>query len=137
MSAQYFLYTWSVPVGQTTTNAEILVRAETPEKARLAIKNEAISLKSLYNSICLKSISDKYGRESAESLKSNTGYKLRILAAATLGVNISQAVDEMQSPEIPNAIVKILESIEPLIEPTFTPKLSWDREPEIIYHGRR
>jgi hypothetical protein len=134
MSAQFFLYTWKVPVGHETTDATITVRAETPDQAILAVKNETAGLARLYNSIDPWSIDNKYGRESAESLKTETGSKLRIIAATVLGIPIGQTKDELTSPVLSGGIVELLQRIQPTVEPTFTPSFRWDREPQISHY---
>ncbi len=133
MSAPYFLYTWNVPLCHETTPATIAVRAETPEQARRLIANEVANLQSLHRSIKPQEVSHPYGRESAESLKWQTGNKLRIIAATTLGMRIKEVSEEINRSDLSSRISALLELMKTVVEPSTKPRWSWDSEPTICH----
>jgi hypothetical protein len=79
-------------------------------------------------------ITHAYGRDSAESLKSETGFKLRIIAATTLGMRINEVTDQIYDNELPKRIAALLALMRVVIEPSTKPQCRWDREPTIAHH---
>jgi hypothetical protein len=132
MSAPYFLYTWNVPVGHEVP-ATITVRAETPEQGHEIVAKEVASLQSLHRSIQPQEITDAYGRDSAESFKSEIGFKLRIIAATTLGMRINE-VEEIYDNELPKRIAALLALMRVTIEPSTKPQFRLDCKPTIAHY---
>jgi hypothetical protein len=133
MSAPYFLYTWNVPLCHETTPATISVRAETPEHARQLVAKEVANLQSLHRDIKPQEVSHAYGRESAESLKSTTGYKLKIIAATANGLRINEVSQEIYDSGLPLRICALLALMKTVAEPSTKPRWSWDSEPTICH----
>jgi hypothetical protein len=134
MSAPYFLYTWNVPIGHEVP-AKITVRAETPEKGHRMVANEVANLQSLHRNIQPQELTEAYSRDSAESLKNFACFKLRIIAATTLGKHIKEVTDEIYDNELPKRITALLAQAQVTIEPSTKPQCLWECEPKITHRA--
>ena len=133
MCSPFFNYTWTLDVGHEIP-ATISVRSESIEKARNTIASHISGLANHLASIGKCDSTDPRALDAAASLSGDIKHKLRISAAASVGIPMNEFRDQLSPKNIAFALDKLLQVVQPTIEPADAPKFGWDREPVFVHY---
>ena len=112
----FFKYTWTLDIGH---NVPVTISAVeySPEIARQKITSHISGLDEALSSI-----------DAADSLRDDINNKLRLTAAAAVGIPLNDFCNQISAKNISLALDNLLQTVQPTIEPTE----QFDHEPTFI-----
>ena len=133
MCSPLFNYTWTLDVGHDIP-ATISVRGTSPETARQTVVHHISGLDKSLASIDTRDTTDPRALDAAATLRSDISRKLRISAAAAVGIPMNSFRDQISATHIAFALDKLLQTVVPAVEPSEQPRFAWDREPTFTHY---
>jgi hypothetical protein len=133
MCSPLFNYTWTLHVGHEIP-ATISVLETSPENAHGRIVRHISGLDKTLESINAHESTHPRALEAAASVSGDINRKLRICAAAAVGIPMNEFKNQISTKDISLALDDLLKTIEPVVEPAEKPQFAWDREPKFIYY---
>jgi hypothetical protein len=133
MCSPLFNYTWTLHVGHEIP-ATISVLETSPENAREKVVRHITSLDKTLESIHAHESTHPRALEAAASVSGDINRKLRICAAAAVGIPMNEFKNQISAKNIAFGLDKLLDTIQPTVEPAEKPQFAWDREPKFIHY---
>jgi hypothetical protein len=133
MCSPLFNYTWTLDVGHEIP-ATISVLETSPENAHGRIVRHITALDKTLESIHALESTDPRALDAASSVSGDINRKLRICAAAAVGISMNEFKNQISAKNIAFALDKLLKTLEAAVEAAYAPKFVWDHEPKFIHY---
>jgi hypothetical protein len=133
MCSPLFNYTWTLYVGHEIP-ATISVLETSPENARGKIVRHITAQAKTLESISAHESTHPRALEAAASVSGDINRKLRICAAAAVGIPMNEFKNQISAKNISFALDKLLQTVEPAVETAEKPQFAWDREPKFVHY---